>query len=202
MNRFTPFASREITGGIFGSRRRASRPFFSVTSVPAPCLCVSLLCFFLLAGAGAAQGPDYLTSIEADKIRDADLPHVRIKLFVEFAADRLTKFKYELSRGRADRQRNLRLQSLLDGYMGCMDDAAELLEIGRMRQQDIHKGIEELEKRGAEFLAEIEGIYKSTPDDAAYKADLQDAITSTKESLAEAQRAKEEIAPPPVRRKP
>ncbi|MGH9794723.1 MAG: hypothetical protein ACRD5G_08125 [Candidatus Acidiferrales bacterium] len=170
--------------------------------MPALCLCVSFLCFSLLANAEAAQGPDYLTSIEADKIRDADLPHVRIKLFVEFAADRLTKFKYELSRGRADRQRNIRLQSLLDGYMGCMDDAAELLEIGRMRQQDIHKGIEELEKRGAEFLAELEGIYKSTPDDAAYKADLLDAITSTKESLAEAQRAKEEIAPPPVRRKP
>ncbi|MGH9861677.1 MAG: hypothetical protein ACRD5F_16780 [Candidatus Acidiferrales bacterium] len=156
----------------------------------------------MLASVAAAQGPDYLTSIEADKIRDADLPHVRIKLFVEFAADRLTKLKYELSRGRPDRQRNIRLQSLLDGYMGCMDDAAELLEIGRMRQQDIHKGIEELEKRGAEFLGEIEGIYKSTPDDAAYKADLLDAITSTKESLAEAQRAKEEIAPPPVRRKP
>ncbi|MGH9790669.1 MAG: hypothetical protein ACRD5W_05615 [Candidatus Acidiferrales bacterium] len=166
------------------------------------CLCFSLLSFSAHASPVAAQGPDYLTSIEADKIRDADLPHVRIKLFVEFAADRLTKFKYELNRGRPDRQRNIRLQSLLDGYMGCLDDAAELLQIGRMRQQDIHKGIEELDKRATEFLAEIEAIYKSTPGAAAYKEDLLDAITATKESLAEAQRAKEEIAPPPVRRKP
>lgn len=202
MNRPTPSASSEITGGVLCSRRRASRPSFSVTSVRALCLCVSMLSFFAHASLVAAQGPDYLTSIEADKIRDADLPHVRIKLFVEFAADRLTKFKYELNRGRPDRQRNIRLQSLLDGYMGCLDDAAELLQIGRMRQQDIHKGIEELDKRATEFLAEIEAIYKSTAADAAYKEDLLDAITATKESLAEAQRAKEEIAPPPVRRKP
>lgn len=199
MNRCAPSASHENTEGVLLCRRRPSHPLFPVSSLR---LCVSVLSISVLASVAAAQGPDYLTSIEADKIRDADLPHVRIKLFVEFAADRLTKLKYELSRGRPDRQRNIRLQSLLDGYMGCMDDAAELLEIGRMRQQDIHKGIEELEKRGAEFLGEIEGIYKSTPDDAAYKADLLDAITSTKESLAEAQRAKEEIAPPPVRRKP
>ncbi len=150
----------------------------------------------------AAQARDYLTETEANKIRDADLPFLRIKLFTEFAADRFVKFKYELSRGRPDRQRNIRLRSLLDGYMGCLEDATELVQIGRMRQQDIHKGMEELEKRATEILAEMSALENSTPADAAYKDDLHEAVLTTKEALAEVARAKEEIAPPPVRRKP
>ncbi len=41
---------------------------------------------------------DYLTEAEADKIRDADTPAERIKIYVGFAEDRLKKFEYELHR--------------------------------------------------------------------------------------------------------
>lgn len=149
-----------------------------------------------------AQDKDHLTAVEADKIREAEYPAYKIKLFSDFAADRLAKFKYELSRGRPDRQRNIRLRSLLDGYMGCLEDATDLVQIGRMRQQDILKGVAELEKRATEMLAELETIEKSTPPDAAYKDDLHEAVLTTRETLAEVARAKQEIAPPPVRRKP
>ncbi|HEY2456956.1 MAG TPA: hypothetical protein VGI13_06620, partial [Candidatus Acidoferrum sp.] len=46
----------------------------------------------------SAQRPekDYLTDIEADKIRDAETTNDRIKLFLLFAEDRLKKFQYEL----------------------------------------------------------------------------------------------------------
>jgi len=179
----------------------------SVASVAPPRLCVFLgvLCSFavlFVLPPLAAQDKDHLTAVEADKIREAEYPAYRIKLFSDFAADRLTKFKYELSRGRADRQRLIRLRSLLDGYIGCLEDATELVEIGRMRQQDILKGVEELEKRATEMLAELEAIEKTTPASAAYKDDLRDAILSTREALEEVERAKQEIAPPPVRRKP
>lgn len=181
-----------------------------VTSVPFPCRRVSLgfLCAFavlavlLVTPPAFAQNKDHLTATEADKIREAEYPALRIKLFSDFAADRLTKFKYELSRGRPDRQRNIRLRSLLEGYMGCLEDATDLVEIGRMRQQDILKGVEALEKRATEMLAELEAIEKTTPPDAAYKEELHDALLSTREALAEVARAKQEIAPPPVRRKP
>jgi hypothetical protein len=182
----------------------------SVTPVPFPCRCVFLcsLCAFallvvlLFTPPAFAQTKDYLTATEADKIREAEYPALRIKLFSDFAADRLTKFKYELSRGRPDRQRNIRLRSLLEGYMGCLEDATDLVEIGRLRQQDILKGVEALEKRASEMLAELEALEKTTPPDAAYKEELHDAVLSTREALAEVARAKQEIAPPPVRRKP
>ena len=53
----------------------------------------------LLGSGGAAmlqQDKDYLSSIEADKIRDAETGNARVKLFLTFADDRLKKFQYEV----------------------------------------------------------------------------------------------------------
>ncbi len=38
-----------------------------------------------------AQKKDYLTQMEADKIRDADTPSDRVKLLLSFASDRIKK---------------------------------------------------------------------------------------------------------------
>ena len=43
---------------------------------------------------------DYLSSIEADKIREADTPNERITLFLSFADDRIKKLQYELEHPR------------------------------------------------------------------------------------------------------
>ena len=55
----------------------------------------------ILYGAMAARGnsqtqKDYLSSLEADKIREADTPNERITLFLSFADDRIKKLQYEL----------------------------------------------------------------------------------------------------------
>jgi len=49
------------------------------------------------ANAGQQQQKDYLSSVEADKVRDAENnTNERIRLFLMFAEDRLKKFQYEL----------------------------------------------------------------------------------------------------------
>ena len=52
----------------------------------------------VMSARAAAQrvDKDYLSSVEAEKIRDAETTNDRIKLFLTFAEDRLTKFQYEL----------------------------------------------------------------------------------------------------------
>ena len=72
---------------------------------------------------------DYLSDEEADKIRDADTPSLRIKLYLTFAEDRLTKFEYEIHRTIPERHRSDILNSLLNGYAGCMDDAADQIAL-------------------------------------------------------------------------
>lgn len=168
--------------------------------------CGLLLTSIFLASAGpqaAQQKKDYLSAVEADKIRDAESTAQRIKLFLSFAADRIKKLQYELGRPAGeDRRRAERLNGLLNAYTGCVDDAAELIELGLDKQEDIRGGIKEMQAKAKEFLAYLEGLAKNGPELASYKDTLEDAIEATRDALKDADKAAKEIAPPPVRRKP
>ena len=83
----------------------------------------------------APQKKEYLTEAEADKIRDAGATGPRIVLFATFASDRIKKLQYEFAHiDPTDQKRTERLNSLLNGYTGCIDDAADLIEIGIEKQ--------------------------------------------------------------------
>jgi hypothetical protein len=171
--------------------------------ISASLLLLAALLFSLAAPLPAQDAKrDYLTTIEADKVRDAEQPSLRIKLFLEFAADRLKKFHYELARASSERLRGERLNSLLNAYTGCVDDAAELIDLGRERQDDIRAGIKEAQKRLKEFLPQLEKLAAEGADFAMYKDTLLDAIEATKEAQVDADKASKELAPAPVRRKP
>ena len=164
---------------------------------------VAAMISFPAAQLGAQQPKkEYLTTLESDKIRDAEEPSLRIKLFLDFAADRLKKFQYELGRPSSERLRSERLNSLLNAFASCVDDAAELVDLGRERQDDIRAGIKEMQARVKEFLPQLEKLAAEGKDLATYKATLEDAIEATKEAQADAEKAAKEIAPAPVRRKP
>jgi peptidoglycan hydrolase CwlO-like protein len=161
---------------------------------------VMMLAALLVPCAAQAQKKDYLTSIEADKIRDAEFPAPRIKLFLEFASDRLKKFQYELARPAADRMRGERLKSLLNAYTGCVDDAADLIDLGVEKQQDIRAGIKEMQSKGKEFLATLQRIQAEAKEIESYRTTLEDAIDATQEALSSAEKAAKDLAPPPRRR--
>ena len=167
-------------------------------------VCGAVLVALLISaatGLAAAQRKDFLTGIEADKIRDAETPALRIKLFVEFAADRLKKFQYELSRPSTDRRRAERLNALLEAYLGCLDDAAERVRLGTDKQEDIGKAVKELQSKGKDFLGALERLAATGAEREFYKETLEDAVDATREALAAAEKAAREMAPPPVRRR-
>jgi hypothetical protein len=146
---------------------------------------------------------DYLTETEADKIREVNNPSDRIKLYVSYADDRLKKFQYELTRQTAERNRDEILNGLMNGYSGCMDDAADQIDDAKQKQVDIHASLKLLESKGKEFLAVLEKLNQGNgPDFESYKDTLEDAIQGTKDAIADAQSAGKEMLPAPVRRKP
>jgi hypothetical protein len=145
---------------------------------------------------------DYLTETEADKIRDAMLPPDRIKLFVSFAEDRLKKFQYELARATPEGRRSEILNSLLNAYSGCMDDAADQIALAQEKQIDIHGPLKAMLSKGKEFLETLNKLNEGGPEYDTYKETLQDAIEGTKDALADAEKAAKELTPAPVRRKP
>jgi len=148
----------------------------------------------------APQKKEYLSDEEADKIRNADSPNARVKLYLSFAADRLKKFQYELDRTMPQSRRGETLNGLLNAYSGCVDDAADVISLAVEKQQDIRTGIKEIQNKGKEYLATLEKIQQKGTDLESYKETLEDAIDGTKDAIQDAQKAEKEMAPPPVRR--
>ncbi len=172
-------------------------------------LAIVLAGFFLLGQPASLRGEpqrqkkDYLSDLEADKIRDAESPSERIKLFVSFAADRLKKFQYELSRTAPELNRAEMLNSLMNAYAGCIDDAADLVDLNVEKQTDIRDALKDFQTKGKEFLATLEKLSKDGPQLDTYKETLQDAIEGTRDALKDVDEASKKLAPPPSsRRKP
>jgi len=161
-------------------------------------------CFVLVAALAMQARPvpqkDYLTSVEADKIRDAETTNERIKLFVGFADDRLKKFQYELDHPSTNRHADM-LNSLLNAYIGCVDDAADLIQLGIEKQENIRQGVDMMASRAKDFLAILEKLSAQGPELDLYKDNLDDAIEGTRDAMNDAEKAKKKVVPPPVRRK-
>jgi hypothetical protein len=150
--------------------------------------------------AKSSQQKDYLSALEADKIRDAETTNDRVKLFLTFADDRLKKFQFELDHPSPNKHEDM-LNALLNAYVGCVDDAADLIQLGIHKQEDIRKGIDLIAARTKEFLAILEKLSSGGPELEVYKDNLDDAIEGTRDAMNEAEKAKKEVAPPPVRRR-
>lgn len=145
---------------------------------------------------------NYLTDLEADKIRDAMDPGERIRLYLSFAEDRLKKFQYELQRKSPEGRRAEILNSLLNGYIGCVDDGADQIEVAREHQVDIRSALKLFDEKGKFFLTELQKINKDSPDYDLYVDTYQDALEGTQEDLKDVEDALKELNPAPVRRKP
>ncbi len=143
---------------------------------------------------------DYLSPMESDKIRDAETTNARINLFVTFADDRLKKFQYELQHPSSNRHGEL-LNALMNGYTGCLDDAADLMQLGIEKQENIRQGVDLIAARAKEFLEALNKIAADKIDIDIYKDNLDDAIEGTRDAMNDAEKAKKAVAPPPVRRK-
>jgi hypothetical protein len=154
------------------------------------------------SGRAAAQVPDkdYLSSQEAEKIRDAETTNERIKLFVQFADDRLKKFQYELEHPSPTNHAQV-LNYLMNAYIGCVDDAADLVELGVEKQENVRAGVDLVASKSKQYLEVLRRIQAEGKELDVYKDNLDDAIEGTQDALNDAEKAKKSVAPPPVRRK-
>src|SRR5712672_3084851 len=162
------------------------------------CLLASTVAF--LAAPSRAAQKDYLSSLESDKIRDAENTNERIKLFLTFADDRLKKFQYELQHPSSNKHPEM-LNALMNAYVGCVDDAADLVQLGIQKQENIRAGIDLMAGKTKEFLQILEKLSADGVEVDTYKDNLDDAIEGTRDAMNDAEKAKKAVAPPPMRRK-
>ena len=167
------------------------------------CIAATVFLTALMTAAPArAQRPDkdYLSDLEADKIRDAETPNERVKLFLTFADDRLKKFQYELEHPSPNKHKEI-LNYLMNSYGGCVDDAADIIQVSLGKQESIRQGIDLMAAKAKDFLVILQKYSSQGPEMEIYKDNLDDAIEGTQDALNEAEKAKGKAAPPPVRRK-
>ena len=149
------------------------------------------------------QKKDYLSEAEADKIRDAGMTGPRIVLYAAFAGDRIKKLQYEFAHmDPADQKRTDRLNSFINAYTGCIDDAADLINLGIEKQEDIRQGVKAMQAQIKEALPYLQGLAANGVERETYKDNLEDAIEATQDAAKDVDKAVKEMAPPPVRRKP
>jgi hypothetical protein len=163
---------------------------------------VAILLGASLGARASAQAPqkDYLTPLEADKIRDAETSNARIRLFMDYADDRLKKFQYELEHPSTTNHTQM-LNYLMNAYVGCVDDAADLMQLGVEKQENVRQGVDLIAVRSKEFLEVLKKIQTDAKEIDVYKDNLDDALEGTQDALNDAEKAKKSVAPPPVRRK-
>jgi hypothetical protein len=176
----------------------------SITIQGAMLLLASILAAATAGMANAApQKKEYLSEAEADKIREAGATGPRIALFAMFASDRIKKIQYEFAHfDPTDQKRTDRLNGLISGYTGCIDDAADLIEIGIEKQQDIRSGVKALQSGLKEFLPYLQDLATKGQERETYKTNLDDAIEATQDAAKDVEKASKEMAAPPERRKP
>ena len=177
-----------------------------------PVRSLTLCACILLAGVTLCARPapvpaqdqkDYLSTTEADKVRETIDPSERIRLFLSFASDRLKQFQYELDHPANTVRRAERLNGLLNAFSGCLDEAVDRMELGVEKQEDVREGIKAVQARAPEFLAYLKDLAAKGPERNTYKDNLDDAIESANDAIrSAADAAKENAPPPPVRRRP
>lgn len=151
----------------------------------------------------AQDQPDFLSPNEANQVRDEQDPGERAKLFLNFARDRLKKFEYELQLKTPQMHREAILNGLLDGYSSCLEEGTERLRDAREAGANLRKVIgafQKESKENLETLKKVEAAGAANLD--SFKDNLDDAIESTQDTIAEANKAAKEYGSVPVRRKP
>ena len=154
-----------------------------------PRLLTLILGIVVMAGGGPglrAQGKgDFLTEEEEDKVREAQDPSDRIKLYLEIDQSRLDRFEtFRANPAESKYDNGGFLDHLLGQYVSVTDEWKNWIEDQYDRNGDMRAGLHALLDAGPKQLEQLRRI-QQTPDAFAsdYKSSLKDAIDDLTDTL-------------------
>jgi hypothetical protein len=141
-----------------------------------------LVILLAVAPLGArAQDHDYLTSAEVDKLRDAQDPSERIKVYLSFQLDRLNRIEAG-SESNGDVRGSV--DDLLNQYISIDNELKDWIQYQYDHEGDMRKGLRTLLDEGPKQLEILRHIQSSPgPDAKDYEGSLRDAIADMNDTL-------------------
>jgi hypothetical protein len=145
-------------------------------------ICVISICAIFAGAIPALAQKDFLTENEIEKVREAQVPSDRLKLYALFARQRLDQLQRLLEKEK--KGRSLTVRELLEDYAGIIDAIDTVSDDALKRGVDITEGTVEVIGSERRFLAQLQKIQERNPADLdLYEVALKEAIASTSDSM-------------------
>jgi len=139
-----------------------------------------LLLIYVLSS--AAQDRDFLTADEADQVRLAQEPNLRLNLYLHFAKQRLDLIQQAVAQEKPGRSKLI--HDLLEDYTKIIDAIDTVSDDALKRKLAIGEGAKSVASAEKEMLSALEKIQASNPKDIGrYQFVLDQAIETTKDSV-------------------
>jgi hypothetical protein len=145
-------------------------------------ICAFSFCAMLASGVPAWAQKDFLTSDEVEKVREAQLPNDRLKLYALFARQRLDQLQRLLEKEK--KGRSLTARELLEDYSSIIDAIDTVSDDALKRGVDIAEGMTAVTDSEKRFLGQLQKIKDRAPADIdLYDIALKEALASTSDSM-------------------
>jgi len=170
---------------IPGKRRRSVLGLAVLFALP---LCLPLW---------AQRRRDPLNPLEIDQLRDAMLdPDTRLKLYVQFSRDRMTKLEQMRSDPKTA-ERGRQTHDMLEDFLAIYDELNDNIDMYVGRKDDIRKPLKVIIEADTEFQAKLRALKNSANTSAAeasqYEFMLTDALDTVDSSVEEHRKTVAEV---------
>lgn len=128
-----------------------------------------------------AQDRDFLTSNEADQVREAQEPDERLQLYIHFARQRMDLIEQYLAKEKSGR--SIFIHNALEDYSKIIEAIDSVADDALRHKRTIDKGMVAVIAAEKDFLTKLNKIQDSEPKDLdRYKFVLSEAIDTTSDS--------------------
>jgi hypothetical protein len=146
------------------------------------------VCLLTVAGALSVFGQqrDFLTNDEIEKVRDAQEPNERLKLYVLFARQRMDQLQQLLAKDK--KGRSVLARELLSDYSKIIDAIDTVSDDALKRHATLGEGTAAVTAAEKRFLGQLQKVQDAAPPDIdLYEIELKEAISATSDSMELAQ---------------
>ena len=125
---------------------------------------------------------EFLTPDEIERIREAQEPNLRLKMYVQFARQRLDQLNQQIAKDK--KGRSVTIRDILDQYTQIIDAIDTVSDDALKRKVDIGLGADTVSGAEKGFLGTLQKIQKAQPQDLdMYDIALKEAIAITEDSM-------------------